>query len=96
MGINVLCLVLGIILGALSSIIIYPLLIRGNYYYYKGKQYVIVSEGKIQSPNGPWRDCIHYKSTLDGRLYVREAEQFYKLFKTIEQVDEEDSRTNRA
>lgn len=95
MGINILCFVLGVTCGWLLYATIKSTS-KGPYYYYKGKQYVIISEGKMKFPNGPWRDCIHYKSTLDGRLYVREVEQFYKLFKTIEQVDEEDSRTNRT
>lgn len=86
MILNILSLIIGLILGYFIHLII-----KGNskipYYYYKGKAYTIVSEGKVKDAKS-WWTCVIYKSVKDGKYYVRYKENFYRYFKTPEQFSE--------
>lgn len=85
MGINILCLFVGLALGYLFRLIWTTN--RGPYYYYKGRQYLFLCEGKMKTPTGNWTASVSYRSTKDDQIYSREKGQFYRLFKTIEQID---------
>lgn len=55
-------------------------------YFYKGKPYRIDNHSKMRI-GGVWIDVIVYVCMYDnpeGKYWVREKKEFYKLFKTIE------------
>ena len=55
-------------------------------YKYKDKQYRIFAESKMKI-DGEWIDCIVYQTLYfneDGWIWVRSKEEFFKIFKPIE------------
>jgi hypothetical protein len=58
-----------------------------EFYEYKGKRYEIFSKTKIKI-NGVWVDGIIYVCRYenpDGMIWVRTAEEFFKLFKKVDE-----------
>jgi len=51
-------------------------------YQYKSKRYYIIEEAEMKNPQTrEWEECIVYLSLENGKKYVRNKEEFYKLFK---------------
>ena len=59
-----------------------------NIYEFKGKQYRIFAESKMKI-DGEWIDCIIYQTLYfnkDGWIWVRNSEEFFKLFKKVDET----------
>lgn len=57
-------------------------------YEYKGNQYRIFAESKMKV-DGVWIKCIIYQTLYyneDGWIWVRNSEEFFKLFKRVEET----------
>lgn len=53
-------------------------------YHYKGNDYYIQEYSAFKHPETrKWIDCVVYYSAKDGRRWVREKEEFFKLFKLV-------------
>jgi len=55
-------------------------------YTYKDKPYIILHESKYKD-KGVWKEVIIYMCLYpnpDGDIWVREKEEFFKLFKRVE------------
>lgn len=53
-------------------------------YSYKGKEYFIESVGEMKNPcTREWESCVIYIQYETGLRFVREAKEFYKLFKKV-------------
>lgn len=62
-------------------------------YEYKGKEYCILSKSKFKSVDLDliWIDCIIYMCCYeneDGMIWVRPVDEFYRLFKQIDEEQE--------
>jgi hypothetical protein len=62
----------------------YPLTEKKKVYEYKGNQYTLKGIAEMKNPETrKWQRCHIYKSVDSGIEYVRESEEFLKLFKEV-------------
>lgn len=53
-------------------------------YIYKEKEYFTIFEGKMKDVvTREWIDCVIYVQEETEKVFAREKEEFYKLFKEI-------------
>lgn len=54
-----------------------------NTYEYKGNKYLVTDVAEMKNPQTrEWQMCIIYTSS-NGRVFVREKEEFLRLFKEV-------------
>lgn len=54
-----------------------------NRYEYKGNKYLVKDVAEMKNPQTKeWQMCIIYESD-NGRVFVREKEEFLRLFKEV-------------
>lgn len=59
-----------------------------NLFEYKGKQYKTIDKAAYRRKENGWIACVIYKSTSDEpTVYVRDASEFFEIFKPIKQED---------
>lgn len=67
-----------------------------TFYQYKGNAYKKIDEVSVKNPvSREWEPYVAYKS-VEGNIYVREKNEFYKLFHEIKNNEELISKFKQA
>lgn len=85
---NILALMGGFMVGYFLTSFIKENFSKKSYYYYKGKPYIKIGEGKMKVVPDKWTNCVIYKSVHTEEYYVRYKWQFDRHFKTSKQFSE--------